>query len=351
VGKAMAYYEGQSVSIHDCAAQRCALSFEVLAHTNHAEAKGDLTVESDARAIARLGSFTAPRCTLTLEKTDGDRPSITVRLNTGDCSYFATLGASFEHVYPLHSRALFFASGVAACYASKERAMLTLCADPELEQLASDWTTEYWKAVDVDGKRPQTEAEREKILGTCESSSDVPACLKKSFSNATVQLKDHQKSWMTAIGEVGDAAEAQKAIAAIVGSYRRTFANGDVQGDHFQSTDTLNIQRESAGSIKVTVQLEFFNGRQCSHEGVAAYRKTGFFTEVVRRDFDEKTGPPCVFEVLSTARGIELHDPAGMCKMQDCGARGGYNGAVFAYNERVGNVPSGAKQIVPTVPK
>lgn len=56
-----------------------------------------------------------------------------------------------------------------------------------------------------------------------------------------------------------------------------------------------------------------------------------FFVEQMQDD----EGSLCVFEVVPTAAGVQLADPTGMCRLSDCGARGGYNGAVFSHQERV----------------
>jgi hypothetical protein len=104
-----------------------------------------------------------------------------------------------------------------------------------------------------------------------------------------------------------------------------------VQGDKFRSTDTLEIQPVSGTAIHVDVHLEFYNGHECNHEGVATYRRAGLFAEQLRDD----QGKLCVFEVVPTSDGVELADPTGICRMSDCGARGGYNGAAFSSKERV----------------
>jgi len=142
---------------------------------------------------------------------------------------------------------------------------------------------------------------------------------------------ENYPTWRAALTEPGDADEAKRAIEGIVGIYRHSFANGDVQGDKIQSTNTLEIKRISNISIHVDVHLEFYNGHECSHEGVLSYRRAGFFAEHVQDNQDKV----CVLEVLPTATGVEIEDPTGMCKLSDCGMRGGYNGATFSSQERV----------------
>jgi len=128
-----------------------------------------------------------------------------------------------------------------------------------------------------------------------------------------------------------DTDEAKRSIEAIIGVYRHSFANGDVQGDKFQSTNTLEIKRISDILIHVDVHLEFYNGHECNHEGIASYRRAGVFAEQVQ----DNQGKLCVFEVVRTATGVQLEDLTGMCKLSDCGMRGGYKGAAFSWKERV----------------
>ena len=325
------HYEGAGVSISDCDGQWCHISFKVIGSTFHGEAESNLRIESDSRAVAKLGSGTEEKCTLEIDKTGMGQPSINVKLKTGDCSYFETPGASFEHTYALRSRTLFYADDIPACFVDEGRVVVALCASKALSAQVRDWEPLVWEVSDLGGPRLDENAERARILKSCDGSPDAGSCLSKAFAQSTEELNARKDSWKASVTEPGDADEAKRLIAAIEGSYRHTFANGDVQGDNFQSTNTLEIKRVSDSSIHFDVYLEFFNGHQCSREGVASYKRAGIFTELVQ----DGQGKLCVFEVVPTSTGVQLADPTGMCRLNDCGMRGGYRGAAFSSKERV----------------
>ena len=330
-GRIAEHYEGAGLSVTDCAGKLCQVSFEVLERTSHAEAKGELLVESDSEAVARLVDFKgAEKCTLSMKKTGTWPPSITVKRRTGDCFYFATPGASFEHTYALRSRTPFYADDIPACFVGEGRAMVAFCASQALCKQEHDWVWLVWQVSDLVGPRLDKNAERARILKSCDAAPDPGACLKEAFAESTEGLNARKDAWKASVTEPGDADEAKRAIEAVQGSYRHSFANGDVQGDKFQSTDTLEIKRVSDTSIHVAVHLEFYNGHECNHEGVASYRRAGVFAEQVK----DNQGRLCVFEVVPTTTGVQLQDPTGMCKLSDCGMRGGYNGAAFSSKER-----------------
>jgi hypothetical protein len=325
------HYEGAGLSVTDCASQRCHLSFKILGKTFHAEAEGELLVASDSEAVAGLGTGAEAKCTLAIDRTAAERPSVTVKKRTGDCSYFATPGASFEHTYVLRSAARFYGDNIPECFVDGGRAVAALCASPVLSQQEDDWVPLVWEVSDLGEPPLDNKVERAKILKSCDEASDAATCLGAAFAKSTEELTARKDAWKASVTEPGDANEAKQKIAAIVGSYRHTFANGDVQGDHFKSTDTLEIKRVNDTSIHVDVYLEFYNGHECNHEGVASYRRAGFFVDQEQ----EYQGKRCVFEVVPTATGVQLEDPTGTCKMTDCALRGGYNGAAFLWKERV----------------
>lgn len=334
-GQKAAYFDGRSLSVKDCTEQRCAIALKVEDKSSHAEATGDLLIESDTRAVARLGS--PEKCTLTLEKTAGAHPVIAVTARTGDCSYFETPGASFEHPYPLRSRAPFYSElFLPQCYIGDERAQMALCASPVLAQQEHDWVALVWKVSDLGGPRLDMQAERAKLLQGCDNAADPGACMAAAFKRSTEELQARQASWKASVTDPGDATQAQQAIASIAGTYHRTHPNGDVQGDTFKSTDTLEIRPASDDSIHFDVHLEFFNGHECNRTGVATYRANGSFAEQAQVEWAAKgTDNLCVFEIIPGPTGVQLQDPTGMCRMQDCGMRGGYVGAKFLFSDRV----------------
>jgi hypothetical protein len=330
-GNLAAHDEGAGLAISDCAGQHCQASFEILGPTFHGGAKADLQIENDAEAIAHLRGGGEEKCTLTLARTGTNPPSITATLRSGDCSYFETPGASFEQSYSLRSQALFYARDIPRCFIGGSPSVVALCASEALSEQERDWTSLAWQVSSL-GQPPLDErAEEAKILRSCDAAPDAGACLASAFSQSTRDLLARRDAWQASVTNPGDPAEAQRAIEIIQGAYRRSFPNGDVQGETFQSTDTLRISPASATSIRVEVHLEFYNGHECNHDGIASYRRVGLFAEHIA----DSQGKLCVFEVVPTPTGVRLADPTGMCRMNDCGARGGYNDLTFSSNEKV----------------
>ncbi len=85
----------------------------------------------------------------------------------------------------------------------------------------------------------------------------------------------------------------------IAGQYRHRFPNGDVESDKFISTDTLIFRPVGAVSIHFDVELNFYDGHECS---------------------------------LS---GVKFRDITGGCKLSYCGERGGWDGERITFKERI----------------
>lgn len=338
MGKIAPHYEGEGLSVTDCADSRCAVRFDVKESAAHAEARGNLLIESDTHAVARLVDFKGQeKCTLALEISGGARPAITVAARTGDCSDFATPGASFEHRYPLRSRVPFTSElFLPDCFVGDSRAQMALCTHPALSQQEHDWVSLLWSVADLGEPHLNMTTERAKLLKSCDDAADAAACMAAAYRRSSEMLQARAGAWKNSVTQPGDSERAPRAIAAIAGTYRHTFPNGDVQGDHFESTDTLEIRPASKKSIRYSVHLEFFNGHECDRAGVAEYRSNGHFVELTSVDSTPGAGSNlCAFELIPAADGVRLNDPTGMCRMQDCGARGGYTGARFSFSERV----------------
>jgi hypothetical protein len=316
------HYEGAGLTVTDCANGRCHLSFVILGRRFHAGAEGELLVESDSAAVARLGPGAEGKCTLALHKTGTELPSITVKKRTGDCSYFATPGASFEHTYALRLRTLFYADEIPACFVAEGRAVVALCGSAALSAQEHNWVGLVRVVTDLGKPRLDENAERARILKSCDAAPDPETCLTRAFVKSNEELNARKDAWKASVTEPGDADEAKRAIEAIAGTYGEPGIDG------------LEIERVSDISIHVVVALLFGNGHQCGHEGVASYRRAGLFAELVQDD----QGELCVFEVVPTATGVRLEDPTGMCRLHDCGTRGGYGaawGTAFSSEDRV----------------
>ncbi|WP_058187444.1 hypothetical protein [Terracidiphilus gabretensis] len=324
-------YEGAGLSVTDCAGSQCQASFEVLGRTFHGDAKGDLLIEGETQAIVRLGYKEEEKCTLTLKKTSASVSEINVSLRSGDCSYFETPGASFEHSYALRSKATFWGDDIPRCFVGDSRAAEALCASKTLSEQEHTWGALVWEVADLGEPRLDKSVEEQKILKSCDAASDIGACIGTTFSQSTANLLARKNAWIASVTEPGDSEEAKRAIDAIQGSYEHTFQNGDVSGDKYQSTDTLDIRRISDTSIHFDVHLEFYNGHECNREGTAIYRRAGLFAEQEKGD----EGKLCVFEIIPSSKGVQLGDPTGACRLTDCGVRGGYNNAAFSMHEKV----------------
>jgi hypothetical protein len=116
-------------------------------------------------------------------------------------------------------------------------------------------------------------------------------------------------------------------IDAIQGAYHHAFANGDVQGDKFQGEDVLEVVKLSADTAYIRLHLDFFNGHMCSLWGVADLEGD---TLVYR----SKTIPGCELTLSFGADAVTFADRDGVCRQQNCGMRGGFNGARFETKNR-----------------
>ena len=330
-------FEGHGLSISDCAEQHCAFSVLVENKIGHGNATGFLQVYSGTEAVAHLLVSKKEYCSLRMT-LDPRQPSINVRQDAGDCSYFETPGATFLQSYAFHARESYVFYDTAACLAAVDPAMLTLCTSKELFEQQSKWQLLFYKVADLGEQRSglaegvQEQAAQDSLMQNCDSAGQVAECLTDGFAQSTNELEARQAAWLEGVTAPGDPGKAAQAAAAIAGSYRRSFPNGDVQGDDFLSTDTLKITELPNNAIHYSLELQFYNGHECSLEGTANYRRAGFFAD--QQKTDQPKFPLCVFEILPMADGVKFADPTGACKMMSCGERGGYNGAQFSFKDR-----------------
>lgn len=166
----------------------------------------------------------------------------------------------------------------------------------------------------------------------CDSAGEIAKCLTDDFAQSTKELEARQAAWLEGVTAPGNPGKAAQAATAIVGSYRHSFPNSDVQGDNFLSTDTLKITELPDNAIHYSLELQFYNGHECSLEGTANFRRAGFFVD--QQKTDQLKFPLCVLEILPDENGVKIADPTGACKMMSCGERGGYNGAQFSFKDR-----------------
>ncbi len=172
--------------------------------------------------------------------------------------------------------------------------------------------------------------ERQKIFAACDRDSQPASCLANCFRQSTQALKARKSAWQAEVTEPGDRQEALEKIAAIASSYRHPFTEGDVEGNTYDVTNELDVEKVLGTSIHYSLMLYFFNGHECSREGVASYKRNGTFVDAAEGASEKK----CVFELVPTAEGLKFADPTGICKLDSCGERGGYNGTSFLSSER-----------------
>jgi hypothetical protein len=122
------------------------------------------------------------------------------------------------------------------------------------------------------------------------------------------------------------------------GVYKRRFENGLVDGTKYQSEDVLEIVPVDSDHFYLRMALAFPNGHSCSFHGIAnpeggrlVYRgpydsvRKGACELTVSREKDEE-GRDAV--VLADRGEIPL------CRLQTCGARGGYTGVSWPISSR-----------------
>jgi hypothetical protein len=330
-------FKGHGLSISDCAEQHCAFSVLVENKVGQGNASGFLQVYSSTEAVAHLLSGKKEYCSLRLT-LNPTQSSITVGPDAGDCSDFETPGASFVQTYPLHGREHYVASDTPACFATDEPALLALCTSKELSEQQSKWQQLFYEIADLGEQRnglaelPQEQAAQDSLLQSCNNAGQVADCLTAGFAQSTKELKARKAAWLEGVTAPGNPGKAAQAAAVIAGSYRHSFPSGDVQGNNFLATDTLEITELPNHAVHYSLELQFYNGHECSLEGTATYKSAGFFVD--QQMTDEPKFPLCVFEILPEEDGVKFADPTGACRMTSCGARGGYNGAQFSFKDR-----------------
>lgn len=126
--------------------------------------------------------------------------------------------------------------------------------------------------------------------------------------------------------------------------YGHSFANGLVTGEHYRSTNTLDIVRAAPDAAYVDVHLDFFNGHECNISGVAD-AKGGV---LVLKSGDDETSQ-CTLTIAPGAgkdRGKLVFGADGTGCDYYCGARGSLDGASFTAASRRPLTPAQRRKIV-----
>jgi hypothetical protein len=334
---------GQRLTISDCSATTCtfAVSVRVPGGNCGTASKATFTITSPTDATANLpGESASQTCKLQLHR---DPKSITVTATGKTCtSYYCTSPTiTLSHTYPQRSTTIYSGPHADACLSNASPATVATCTDAALAKLEQQWQdlyadfpltpnpnkneNGYSHAVAVDAA----------ILKRCDTAPSPTQCLHDRFTADLALMNAKQTDHTAGYTERGDPANAAVLAQKIAGRYRHSFANGDVQGDHYRSTDTLTLSPVGAASIHFDAHLNFYNGHECSLSGGALYRKNGSFVYDDKPTDTTSTDPVCHLGIKPTATGVTFEDYTGGCKMTSCGERGGWNGASFTFAERV----------------
>ena len=302
---------GQRLTISDCSATTCtfAVSVRVPGGNCGTASKATFTITSPTDATANLpGESASQTCKLQLHR---DPKSITVTATGKTCtSYYCTSPTiTLSHTYPQRSTTIYSGPHADACLSNASPATVATCTD----------------AVTVDAA----------ILKHCDTAPNPAQCLHDRFTEDIALMTTKQTDHTAGYTDRGDPASAAALAQKIAGRYRHSFANGDVQGDHYRSTDTLTITPVGRASIHFDAHLEFYNGHTCDLSGGALFRKNGSFVYDDKPTTSDSTDPVCHLGIKPTATGVTFEDYTGGCKMTSCGERGGWNGASFTFAQRV----------------
>src|SRR5436190_18737451 len=74
---------------------------------------------------------------------------------------------------------------------------------------------------------------------------------------------------VAAAGSPTAAADGNPRPDQLAGVYKRSFANGTVDGDKYTSEDVLEIVPVGPRTAYVRARLQFYNGHSCSMYGIA----------------------------------------------------------------------------------
>jgi hypothetical protein len=333
---------GQRLTISDCTANTCTFSVSVRVPGGNCgtASKATFTIASPTEATANLpGESATQSCKLQLHR---DPTSITLTATGNTCtSYYCTSPAvTFAHTYAQRSSTPYTGWYSDQCFTNNAPARMATCTDPALAELEKQWLFLYsdfpLTPVPKDSSTfTAAEHADTTILTTCNTAPNPATCLHDRFTTGLALMNAKKNDFAAGYTERGDSATAATLAAKLAGRYRHSFANGDVQGDHFRSTDTLTITPVGRASIHFDAHLEFYNGHTCDLSGGALYRKDGSFVYDDAPSNVIPDAPACHLLITPTPTGITFQDPAGGCKNVSCGERGGWDGASFTFAERV----------------
>lgn len=119
-------------------------------------------------------------------------------------------------------------------------------------------------------------------------------------------------------------ATPQSFIDRVAGVYKKTFTNGLISGEEFQSEDVFEIVKLSDNTAYINYALFFFNGHTCALSGVAE-EKNGKLFYADQSPLNPEGG--CTLEISMKGNDLITNDTSDYAKVQQgcnyyCGARG-----------------------------
>ena len=127
------------------------------------------------------------------------------------------------------------------------------------------------------------------------------------------------------------AAVAAPSAYDLAGRYTFSFRNGFVAGDHYRSTDVLEIVARDRTHAAFDIHLNFFNGHECSLGGEATLVGA---TLVYRETAPQSPGRPiCVLRLWRERGRLRWSDGENSCQAY-CGARGSFMSGDMAWSGR-----------------
>jgi hypothetical protein len=338
---------GQRLTISACTPDACTFSLNVRDSSGSCGTASPATFKilSSTEAAASLpGETNSQSCNLHFHRTAS---SIVLTAAGQACAsyYCSSSVVTFAHSYPLRSTTLFTGLHSDACFSTSSPAISATCNDPALAKLEQQWQDLYADFPLIPSPNPDDNGYTHAttidaaLLQHCDSAPNPATCLHDRFTQDIALMTAKQQAFVAAYTDRGDPATAHALALKIAGRYRHTFANEDVQGDHFRSTETLTITPVGPASIHFDAHLEFYNGHTCDLSGGALFRKNGSFVYDDNSPDRSPTDPVCHLGIHPTPYGVEFNDYTGGCKIISCGERGGWTSAAFTFNQRLPTKP------------
>jgi hypothetical protein len=129
---------------------------------------------------------------------------------------------------------------------------------------------------------------------------------------------------------LGGAAAAPSAHD-LAGRWTHRFTSGDISGARFPVEDEVLIVAVDRGHAIFDIQLNFFNGHECSIGGMATLEgRQLVFRDSESRGYD---GRACSLRIWRDGARLRWDDGEGTCQ-GFCGARGGLGGGEMRWAAR-----------------